>query len=239
MKRLPLLLLPGTLNDAELWRTQIAAFDGQTDIHVGDFTTQTTIAAMADDAIAAMPEGPFALAGFSLGGYVSFEVLRRVGDRVCGLALINTQARPEPPEGRPGREKMMALAVRDFPRLVSTLIQFMLPQARLEEIALVTPIQAMMGRVGAETFVRQSQAVMDRADSRPVLASIACPTLIVAGMEDKIAPPRFSEEMAAAIPGAQLHLLAATSHMSPLERPDEVTGFMRTWLEQVQERYRA
>ena len=230
MNRIPLLLLPGTLNDAEIWRAQIDALT-LADIRVADFTTQTSIAAMADDAIGLMPHGAFMLAGFSLGGYVAFEVLRRAGDRVRGLALVHTQARPESLESRPRREKMMALARSDFPRLTEALLQFMLPPARLGEATLVASIRSMMSRVGAAAFVRQSQAVMDRADSRAALAAIACPTLIIGGMEDPVAPPELSEEMAAAIPGAQMHLLPATGHMGPMERPDEVTGLMRTWLE--------
>lgn len=234
MNRIPLLLLPGTLNDAELWRAQIDALGGQAEIRVADFTRQTSIVAMAEDALAILPGGPFALAGFSLGGFVAFEILRRAGGRVRGLALVNTQARAESPEGRPGREKMMALAGRDFPRLTASLIQFMLPPERQGDAALVAAIQTMMDRVGADAFVRQSQAVMERADSRPLLPSIQCPTLVIGALEDKVAPPRLSEEMAAAIPGAQLHLLPATGHMGPLERPAEVTALMQAWLDSVQ-----
>lgn len=230
MSGLPLLLLPGTLSDAEIWRAQIGALS-HADIRVADLTTQTTIAAMADDAIGVMPDGAFMVAGFSLGGYVAFEVLRRAGDRVRGLALINTQARPEPAESRPGREKMMALARSDFPHLTEALIHLMLPPARLREATLVASIKSMMNRVGAAAFVRQSHAVMNRADSRAVLAAIDCPTLIIGGIEDAVVPPKLSVEMAAAIPGAQIHLLPDTGHMGPMERPDEVTALMFVWLE--------
>jgi pimeloyl-ACP methyl ester carboxylesterase len=231
MNRTPLLLLPGTLSDAEIWRAQIDALHGHADIRVADLTTQTSIAAMANDAMGMIPNGTFALAGFSLGGYVAFEVLRRAGARVRGLALVNTQARAESPESRQRREKMMALARRDFPRLVDALIQFMLPAARIGEATLVATIQSMMNRVGAAAFVRQSHAVMERADSRATLATIDCPTLVIGGVEDPVAPPELSEEMAAAIPGARMHLLPATGHMGPLERPDQVAHLMWTWLE--------
>ncbi len=235
MNRTPLLLLPGTLNDAQLWRAQAHALGTQADIIIADLTSQGSTAAMADEAIAAMPEGPFSVAGFSLGGFVAFEVIRRAADRVQGLALVNTQARAESPEARPGREKMMALAGRDFPRLTATLIQFMLPPARHGDADLVTAIQSMMDRVGPDAFVRQSQAVMDRADSRDALGAITCPTLVIGGLEDKVAPPKLSEEMAAAIPGAQLHLLPATGHLAPMERPGEVTRLMQAWLNQARQ----
>jgi pimeloyl-ACP methyl ester carboxylesterase len=75
---------------------------------------------------------------------------------------------------------------------------------------------------------------MNRADSRATMAAIDCPTLVIGGMQDKVAPPKLSEEMAAAIPGAQLHLLADTGHLAPLERPTEVIELMRAWLTQLQ-----
>ena len=49
------------------------------------------MAAMAEAALAAAPAS-FALAGFSMGGYVSFEILRRAPQKVKRLALIDTQA---------------------------------------------------------------------------------------------------------------------------------------------------
>jgi len=234
LNRIPLLLLPGTLNDAALWRAQIKALGGVADIRVADFTSQPSIAAMAEDAIATMPDGRFALAGFSLGGFVAFEILRRAAKRVLGVALVNTQARPEPPESRPGRERMMALAGRDLPGLTGALIQFMLPPQRQGDAELMAAVLSMMNRVGAEAFVRQSEAVMNRADSRATMAAIDCPTLVIGGMQDKVAPPKLSEEIAAAIPGAQLHLLADTGHLAPLERPTEVIELMRAWLTQLQ-----
>ena len=91
-----------------------------------------------------------------------------------------------------------------------------------------------MDRVGPDAFVRQSQAVMGRADGRAVLPSVSCPTLIIGGLEDKVAQPEFSEEIAAAIPGAQLHLLPATGHLAPMERPAEVTRLMKAWLKLAQ-----
>jgi pimeloyl-ACP methyl ester carboxylesterase len=210
--------LPGTLNDAALWRAQIKALGGVADIRVADFTSQPSIAAMAEDAIATMPDGRFALAGFSLGGFVAFEILRRAAKRVLGVALVNTQARPEPPESRPGRERMMALAGRDLPGLTGALIQFMLPPQRQGDAELMAAVLSMM----------------NRADSRATMAAIDCPTLVIGGMQDKVAPPKLSEEMAAAIPGAQLHLLADTGHLAPLERPTEVIELMRAWLTQLQ-----
>ncbi len=231
MNRPTLLLLPGTLNDEAVWKAQTDQLE--VNICVADLTQQNTIASMAEHAIASMHSGPFFMAGFSLGGYVALEIMRRASSRIKGLALISTSARPELIAGRAGREEMMALAQKDFSQLTSKLIQFMLPATRYSDVNLVTDIQAMMDRVGADAFVRQSQAVMDRADSRDILTLIRCPTLIISGKNDKVAAPKFSEEMANAIPLAELHFLEETGHMAPMERPNEVTKLLKAWLEKI------
>ncbi|HBS56873.1 MAG TPA: alpha/beta hydrolase, partial [Stenotrophomonas sp.] len=62
--RIPLLLLPGLLNDAELWRAQLADLADIADCTVGDQTRGETLQAVAEDVLAQAPER-FALAGFS------------------------------------------------------------------------------------------------------------------------------------------------------------------------------
>lgn len=54
-------------------------------------------------------------------------------------------------------------------------------------------------------------------DMRPVLAGIACPALVVQGMQDEHATPQHAQDIAAAIPGAELWLLESARHMLPQE----------------------
>ncbi|MFI2613096.1 alpha/beta fold hydrolase [Kitasatospora sp. NPDC018619] len=56
-------------------------------------------------------------------------------------------------------------------------------------------------------------------DQRPGLAGITAPTAVVTGTEDKIVKPSFSQELAAALPHADLHRIPDTGHMVPLEAP--------------------
>ena len=76
-----------------------------------------------------------------------------------------------------------------------------------------------------------SKPTSRRADSRPLLAQIRCPTLVLCGREDQILPLQLSEEMAAGIAGAKLVVLEGAGHMAPLEQPDGVTQAMREWLQ--------
>lgn len=67
-------------------------------------------------------------------------------------------------------------------------------------------------------------------DARPWLASIAAPTLIVHGDEDRMALPRSAREMQAAIPNARLHWLRGAGHAAWLEQADEFHQVTKSFL---------
>jgi pimeloyl-ACP methyl ester carboxylesterase len=76
---------------------------------------------------------------------------------------------------------------------------------------------------GREAFLRQQTAILGRPDSRPGLAAIACPTLVLAGRDDAVTPPKLQLELVTLIPSC--------GHLAPLERPDAVTRQLRLWLD--------
>jgi len=62
------------------------------------------------------------------------------------------------------------------------------------------------------------------------LPDIRCPTLVLIGRQDILTPLELSEEIAAAIPGAQLEIIDDSGHLSTLEHPDAVNRTLRRWL---------
>ena len=96
-RKTPLVLIPGTLCDAALWRHQIDHLGDIADVSVADHTKHDSIAAIARFILAAAPPR-FALAGLSMGGFVAFEIMRQAPERVMRLALFDTSARADPPE---------------------------------------------------------------------------------------------------------------------------------------------
>jgi pimeloyl-ACP methyl ester carboxylesterase len=88
----------------------------------------------------------------------------------------------------------------------------------------------MAERVGRPAFHRQQRAIMHRPDSRPDLPRIAVPTLVGVGEGDILTPPHLAEEMAAAIPAAQLVRFAHAAHLPSMEQPEAVTAALRDWL---------
>ena len=88
----------------------------------------------------------------------------------------------------------------------------------------------MAEQVGRDAFLRQQNAILHRVDSRPGLAAIACPTLVLTGRQDLLTPLEVHLEIAAAIPTATLVVLPRCGHLSPLEQPAMVNAQLAAWL---------
>jgi pimeloyl-ACP methyl ester carboxylesterase len=225
-----LVLVPGLNCTARLFGHQVEAFSAARRVHVADNRRDASLGGMARRILDDVP-GRFALAGLSMGGYVAFEVLRRAPDRVARLALLDTTARPDTDEARIVRRRLIGLAETGrfadvhpvlWPRLVH-------PDRRgdrdLEDVVL-----GMMRETGADAFVRQERAIMDRPDSRPLLPGIEVPTLVLVGAADQITPPELAREMADAIEWSSLVVVEGSGHLTSIEQPERTTEALEAWL---------
>lgn len=224
------MLIPGLLASARLYAQQIPALWRTGPVTVADHTRDDNMGAMARRILRDAPPH-FALVGLSMGGYVSFEIMRQAPARVARLALLDTSALPDTPEAGAARRTQVALAAQGhfaqvldafFPRLVH-------PMRRADPL-LRAVFDEMAAEVGAEGYLRQQAANIARADSRPTLAGIRCPTLVLVGEQDELTPPERALEIANGIVGAKLVRLADCGHLSPLERPHAVTRALLEWL---------
>jgi len=224
-----LLLLPGLLCDARLWRDQIEAFSASRRVVVARLTGHDSIGAMAEAALAGL-DGPLAVAGLSMGGYVALEVARRAQGQVKRLALFDTSARPDTPEQTERRRGLLALSQSgQFRGVTPRLLPMLVHPSRLDG-PLAAEVMAMAERVGRDAFLRQQTAIMGRVDSRPYLPTIRAKTLVAVGEDDLLTPPHLAEEMAAAIPGARLIRFAGSGHLPSMEVPEAVNAALRDWL---------
>ena len=222
-----LVLVPGLLCDDDLWAEQVAALGGT----VPDLTAADSVAEMARTVLAAAPER-FALAGLSMGGYVVWEVLRQAPERVVAVALLDTSARPDTAEQTARRRALLALLdTGGLPPVLDALWPALVGPAQQGDAALRRRFDAMSLRLGPAVFRRQQEAIINRPDSRPDLVGVRVPALVVCGREDAITPLELSQEVAAAVPGAELVVLDGCGHLSTWERPGEVTAALQRWLE--------
>ena len=228
----PLVLLPGLLNTRRLYQRQIADLADLAEASVPELWRHESIGAMAEATLEMAPER-FALAGFSMGGYVAFEILRRAPERVTHLALMDTQATPDTPEATARRKGFIEQTrLGRFDGVQPSLLPQIVHREHLDDQSIIQPILEMAAEVGADGFCRSQTAMIARPDSRPLLVGIKQPTLVLVGRQDMATPLARAQEMATDISHSQLVVLDECGHMSPLEKPAEVSAALRRWLTQ-------
>lgn len=202
--------------------------------------SRVTVEDCADDLVAVLDaagEARAVLAGHSMGVQVVLEAWHRTPARVAGLLLVC---------GSPGRpldtfhdSTLLArvfpyarLAVEAFPEAARWAFRHLVPSelayqigSRLETNHRLVrredlfPYLEQVADMDPELFVRMLGAAAGH-DASAYLPQVDVPTLVVAGERDTWTPLWLSRRMAAAIPGAELLVLHAGSHVGPLEHPE-------------------
>jgi len=166
-----------------------------------------------------------------MGGYIAFEIMRQAPDRVAKLALMSTQARPDTPEAVERRRGLIARAqAGEYRAILDELFGVFVHPSRRDDAGLRRLVHDMGDDVGPVAFVRQLTATMGRPDSRPTLAWIKCPTLVLSSDEDNTVPNSLSTEMAGGIPGAKLVIIPDCGHLTPPEQPQATADALVEWL---------
>jgi pimeloyl-ACP methyl ester carboxylesterase len=242
----PVVLLHAFPLAGAMWRPQTEALQRDCRVVVpdlrgfggtGPFTGTPSVDQMADDVVALLDElgirVPIVLGGLSMGGYVALAFLRKHPARLGGLILADTRAEADSTEAKANRDRMIAVAEFGTARGV---IDQLLPKllgsetlarrpAVVEEVVRIASAQPTAGIIGA------LQAMRDRPDSTPWLASIRVPTLVLVGSEDPVTPPATAEAMAGVIPNARLAMIQGAGHLSNLEQPEAFTAAVRAFLQ--------
>ena len=227
---MPMLLVPGLNCTAEIYAHQVPALWRFGPVTIANHTSGSS---MAEIAAAILRDAPpkFALAGFSMGGYLAFEILRLTRDRVLKLALLDTSARPDTPDGKEKRRSAIALTEQGkFNLAVSQSFPNAVHPDHVGDVELKALHVRMATASGGETYIRQQTVIMNRPDSRPELEAIKVPTLVVVGDSDAITVPDAAKEMAAGISGARLVIIPTAGHLALVEQHAIVTAAMVEWI---------
>ena len=236
MAKTPLLLVPGMLCSPRLFAAQAKALAADADIVVPDWrraplAVWDTWESAARWVVEQMPAEKFALAGLSLGGMLAVEIMQFAAQRVTKLALIDTGMRGQNEAERAIRRARIRLADEGhFELVLGMQMARFVPAYRLPDKKLVDEVMTMCGEIGVEIYKRQEELAAIRADRRPDLPKITCPTVVVCGRDDAATPLFLSEEMAKAIPGSELIVIDQCGHLITLEKPEETNAILRKWL---------
>lgn len=173
--------------------------------------------------------------GLSMGGYISFELVRRFAGRIAALVLSNTKAPADSEEGKRGRDALAAKARQEGARAVAVeMVPKLLSRAtRAGRPDVAREVTEMIARQSVDGIVGALRALRDRPDSTGTLAAIRVPTLVVAGDDDAIAPADGMKAMAGEIAGARFVLVREAGHLTPLEQPQAFNAALRSFLDQL------
>jgi pimeloyl-ACP methyl ester carboxylesterase len=225
----PLVLLPGLMCDSRMFTETLANLPHAAAID-GFYGGATSLEAMADYALARMPER-CALLGHSMGGRVALEIFRKAPQRVDRLALVSTGVHALKDGERAGREALLELGrTQGMAALVEAWLRPMLADGGLGNVALFDRLGAMAVSAGLDTYGAQIEALLNRPEVDDLLPAIACPVLVAVGAEDRWSPPAQHQDIAAAILGATMRVVAAAGHMMPAEAPQAFNEIVVDWL---------
>jgi 3-oxoadipate enol-lactonase len=181
-----------------------------------------TMDRIADDAVALLDHLSIdraVVCGCSMGGYAAFALMRRAPARVRALVLVDTKASPDTEEGRAGRTALaqkvtaqgsVAAAEAMLPKLLG-------PTSHRERPALVARVRAWILETPPAAIANAALGLGAREDSRPTLAAIRVPTLIVRGDDDAVISADDARELNNGIAGSQLVAIAGAGHLPNLE----------------------
>src|SRR3954471_9883575 len=227
---MPILLVPGLVSSPRIFAPVLPALWRMGPVTVANHIRDDNMGAIARRILAEAPPR-FALAGHSMGGYIAFEIMRQAAERGAKLALINTQARPDTADATTRRQSMIARARGgEYRAVLDELFAGFVHPSRQGDAHLRQFVHDMGDDIGPEAFVRQQTAMIGRPDSRPTLAWIKCPTLVLTGDQDNTIPNSLSMEMAGGIPDAKLKILQNCGHLPQLEQPQATADALVEWL---------
>jgi pimeloyl-ACP methyl ester carboxylesterase len=227
---LPLILVPGLTCTARLYAPQVAALWTFGAVTIADHRRDDDIKTVAARILREAPPR-FALAGLSYGGYIAFEMMRQAAARIARLALLDTSARLDTAEQTATRKTQIEMAQTGrYGEIADIAIKRYLHHDNQSDPVLTGIVRQMIAETGPDAFVRQLKAIMSRPDSRPLLASISCPTLVLVGDGDLGTPPEINKEIADGIPGSRFFVVPHCGHLSTIEQPEAVNKALAEWL---------
>ncbi|MEO1289732.1 MAG: alpha/beta hydrolase [Chloroflexota bacterium] len=231
MKKLPLLLLPGTLCDATLFEYQVKNLVDVCDPCVVDVHLQDNLPDVAQYVLSQV-EGEFAVAGLSYGGIVAFELWRQAPNRVAKMAFLNTNPYPAAEQTKVNQQRFVGMAHLGEFREVTTdfLKDVMLHPDHQKDQVLREKVLKMAETIGINGFVNEVKAQIVRPNSMDDVPNITCPTLVLTGREDTVVPLVAHQAMHDAFPNSNLVIIEHCGHLSTMEQPEQVTAHLREWL---------
>ena len=227
-----ILFIPGHMCDERLFTPQIEALRDDYRIVVADLKAGSSFEEYIANALEAVGEGAFNLAGLSMGGMLAAQMVSQHPERIKRLAMLSTTVEPEAPHRAETRRKRIERAKADGLETIARaeLAPSYLAEAHQGREDLIDLVVAMAVAHGVDVFAAQSAAMTARPDSRAGLPAYKGPVLVLCGDEDRLFSVEKHENTAALFDNSELTVQAGIGHLPVVEAPEETTAALREWL---------
>ncbi|CAN5920627.1 pyrimidine utilization protein D [soil metagenome] len=201
----------------------------------GDLPDGYRIAAMADEVLSVLEASQTRkvhFVGHALGGLVGLDLALRQADRLRSLTVVNGWAAAHAHTRRCFDMRLALLKHEGAAAYVKAQPIFLFPAdwlARNEARAAQEEAHGLAGFQGAHNLQARIGALL-AFDVRNQLASLRLPTLIAAARDDVLVPSTMSEALAAAIPGARLHIAPWGAHAINVTEPAAFNALLLDFL---------
>jgi pimeloyl-ACP methyl ester carboxylesterase len=178
---------------------------------------------------------PLVLAGFSMGGYIAWQFVRKHPERLRALVQCDTRAANDSEEGRAVRIKMAQHVAEWGAARVAEMMgpKLLAPQTLQSRPEIVAAVRAVVSRTAPAAIAVAQRGMAARPDVRPLLPKIRVPTLVVVGAHDALSTRDEMAAIAAAIPKAEFIEVPDAGHMTTMENPAVVNEAMLRFLGRV------
>ncbi len=180
------------------------------------------------DTLSRAADGPWTVAGVSLGGYVAMALLRRHPEVVGSLVLCDTKATADADQARENRLRIAELVEQAPNDAGRVLEQAVLPgllgaTTFAERPDVVEQVRGWLVEADPTTLAWYQRAMARRPDSRALLAAFTGPAAIIWGEEDALSPWSEQELMLESLPGAMVTRVPTAGHLANVECPETVS----------------
>jgi pimeloyl-ACP methyl ester carboxylesterase len=177
---------------------------------------------------------PVVLVGFSMGGYVAWQFVRKYAARLRALVQCDTRAAADTDEARAGRLKMADHAAEWGSGRVAEMMgpKLFAPGTFESKPEVVAAVRSVVERTSPSAIATAQRGMAARPDITSLLPAIKLPTLLIVGAEDAISTPQEMRTIAEAMPHAKFVEIPAAGHMTTMESPtavnEAVLQFLKT-----------
>jgi pimeloyl-ACP methyl ester carboxylesterase len=187
------------------------------------------------DAITPAITEPIIFVGFSMGGYIAWQFVRKYRKRLRAFVQCDTRAAADSEEARAGRLKMAEKVAEWGSARIAEMMgpKLIAPRSFETKPQVVAAVRAVVERTSPAGIAAAQLGMAARPDMTGFLPQIQVQTLVVVGAEDAISPPAEMQSIAEKIPRANFVVIPDAGHMTTMENPNAVNQALVTFIDSL------